>query len=507
MKTNLLNDLSNVVKKGTGLARSWSQVGRMSGEGAIEHPLSTHSAPFGTRWKNRGWKYVAMILCVFVLSIGQMWGETDYILGLFNVSDGNVALTKNSFGTNGALVYNGSSLSTTTAVSFKTSGGDAVTKGSIYYTTNMLTQANCTTATNAGTSSSDGYVRGFQIAVNSTYTLALGDVTATDIYIIGRFAKKQDASNVITIKNSSSETIGNISNNSSTGTNLTPNHFSGTFTGNITIQNTSTNSNDEYRALIYIIASDGGGGGGGCTSITPTWSTDYSGTTLNVGATSSTPVVGKDGSSGAVTFSSSDTYIATVNSSGVVTGVGAGTATITATVAADGGKCEGTVTKSFTIKAGITYDANGADGGSVPTDASTYAYNANITVAGNTGSLYKTGFVFNGWNTRSDGTGTHYDAGATIKMPAKSTGLVLYAEWVGYATSWEWWNSGQSNDGTDFTYLTDKNYLCSFKSSGNKAVACWDISGGAVYRGVKIKIIVWLSGSRVGNGCLLLSVI
>ena len=54
MRTNVLNDLSNVVKKGTGLACSWSQVGRMSEGGAIEHPLSTHSAPFGTRWKPGG---------------------------------------------------------------------------------------------------------------------------------------------------------------------------------------------------------------------------------------------------------------------------------------------------------------------------------------------------------------------------------------------------------------------------------------------------------------------
>ena len=240
-----------------------------------------------------------------------------------------------------------------------------------------------------------------------------------------------------------------------------------------------------------------------CTPITPTWSTDYSSTTLNVGATSSTPVVGKDGSSGAVTFSSSDTYIATVNSSGVVTGVGAGTATITATVAAAGGKCAGTVTKEFTIKAGVTYDANSATGGSVPTDDNTYAYNANITVAGNTGSLYKTGKVFNGWNTRSDGTGTHYEAGATMKMPSKSTGVTLYAEWVGYATSWEWWNCGQSNNSTTFTYITSKNYICSFASSASTAVASWDIEGGEYYRGIKIKtkdhsIAFWVqTGKRV----------
>ena len=56
----------------------------MSEEGAIEHPLSTHSAPFGTRWKPAGekgstrvWKHVAMIFAVLVMSvanIGMAWG-------------------------------------------------------------------------------------------------------------------------------------------------------------------------------------------------------------------------------------------------------------------------------------------------------------------------------------------------------------------------------------------------------------------------------------------------
>ena len=122
MKTNLLNDLSNVVKKGTGLACSWSQVGRMSGEGAIEHPLSTHSAPFGTRWKPAGekgstrvWKYVAMILCVFVLSVanvGTVWGATEDI----DVkTKGNTSTT----------AYTGSSLTSMSSISFTATGGSA----------------------------------------------------------------------------------------------------------------------------------------------------------------------------------------------------------------------------------------------------------------------------------------------------------------------------------------------------------------------------------------------
>ncbi len=45
----------------------------MSGEGAIEHPMSTHSAPFGTSRKARGWRYIASILMILMLCVGNAW--------------------------------------------------------------------------------------------------------------------------------------------------------------------------------------------------------------------------------------------------------------------------------------------------------------------------------------------------------------------------------------------------------------------------------------------------
>lgn len=78
---------------------------------------------------------------------------------------------------------------------------------------------------------------------------------------------------------------------------------------------------------------------------------------------------------------------------------------------------------SFTI----TYDGNGKDGGSVPS-ASTG--NGTITLAGNSGTLTRTGYNFLGWNTAANGTGTHYNTAASYNLTADVT---LYAEWEAVA--------------------------------------------------------------------------
>ncbi|MFH1154203.1 MAG: IPTL-CTERM sorting domain-containing protein [Pseudomonadota bacterium] len=76
----------------------------------------------------------------------------------------------------------------------------------------------------------------------------------------------------------------------------------------------------------------------------------------------------------------------------------------------------------------VTYDGNGALAGTVPVDASSpYLAGATVTVLGNTGNLTRTGYVFGGWNTASDGNGTDYAADDTFVMPAQD--IVLYAQW------------------------------------------------------------------------------
>ncbi|MGI5897482.1 MAG: InlB B-repeat-containing protein [Oscillospiraceae bacterium] len=74
----------------------------------------------------------------------------------------------------------------------------------------------------------------------------------------------------------------------------------------------------------------------------------------------------------------------------------------------------------------VTYNGNDNTGGSAPTDSSSYTSGASITVLGNTGSLAKIGYTFDGWNTEANGTGTTYAAGAQFTITADTT---LYAKW------------------------------------------------------------------------------
>lgn len=75
-----------------------------------------------------------------------------------------------------------------------------------------------------------------------------------------------------------------------------------------------------------------------------------------------------------------------------------------------------------------TYNANGATSGSAPTSSSN-AFGATVTVAGNTGSLTRTGFTLDGWNTQANGSGTNYILGnGTFTQGAANQ--ILYANWV-----------------------------------------------------------------------------
>lgn len=92
----------------------------------------------------------------------------------------------------------------------------------------------------------------------------------------------------------------------------------------------------------------------------------------------------------------------------------------------------------------VTYDGNGNTDGNVPVDSTTHSNGQDVTVLGNTGALVKTGYVFSGWNTQSDGAGTTYAAGATFTM--SSANVTLYALWTLEAALLGKWDNSNWDD-------------------------------------------------------------
>lgn len=76
----------------------------------------------------------------------------------------------------------------------------------------------------------------------------------------------------------------------------------------------------------------------------------------------------------------------------------------------------------------VTYEGNGSTGGSTPTDGTNYSNGDTATVLGNTGSLIRTGYTFDGWNTAANGSGTDYTGGDTFDITTSD--VTLYGKWT-----------------------------------------------------------------------------
>lgn len=83
--------------------------------------------------------------------------------------------------------------------------------------------------------------------------------------------------------------------------------------------------------------------------------------------------------------------------------------------------------KSVTYVANVAPDDPIQPTGSVPVDSNKYSSSQRATVKGNTGNLTRVGYVFGGWNTASNGSGTSYVGGERILM---TNNVILYAQWT-----------------------------------------------------------------------------
>ena len=95
----------------------------------------------------------------------------------------------------------------------------------------------------------------------------------------------------------------------------------------------------------------------------------------------------------------------------------------------------------------VTYDGNGADSGTVPSDSTEYRRGDTVTVLGNT-DLAKGYHSFTGWNTAAAGTGDSYLEDDTFVLGASD--VTLYAVW----TANQYTISFDSNGGSSVTPIT-----------------------------------------------------
>lgn len=94
----------------------------------------------------------------------------------------------------------------------------------------------------------------------------------------------------------------------------------------------------------------------------------------------------------------------------------------------------------------IRYDPNGGDGDAFTKvgDPGTQATTPEAA------TFLRKGHTFAGWNTKADGTGTAYQAGADVAYPAEGDTLTLYAQWEAnaYKTEFRDWRGRTITSGT-----------------------------------------------------------
>lgn len=74
----------------------------------------------------------------------------------------------------------------------------------------------------------------------------------------------------------------------------------------------------------------------------------------------------------------------------------------------------------------VFYDANGGSGSQTDSD-NPYFADETVTVL-DEGTMEREGYLFDGWNTEADGSGTAYEADDTFTMPQAD--VTLYAQWL-----------------------------------------------------------------------------
>lgn len=175
----------------------------------------------------------------------------------------------------------------------------------------------------------------------------------------------------------------------------------------------------------------------------------------------------------------------------------------------------GTVTDTWTVKAcnrtivvhtepntyTVKYDGNGNTGGS--TGSSNHTYGTAKALTAN--EYTKTGYSFNGWNTKADGSGTAYADKASVKNLTTTNGgtVTLYAQWTknSYYLDLNGWLDGKST-GNITGYGTADIYVDGVQKANDVTDFYQKIPYGSRYEIKDIKVVTGHTYVGVHSGSI-----
>lgn len=144
----------------------------------------------------------------------------------------------------------------------------------------------------------------------------------------------------------------------------------------------------------------------------------------------------------------------------------------------------------------VYYDGNGNTSGVNPKDGNQYSDGSQATIVSK-GSLVKTGYSFNGWNTMEDGSGDDYLYADKVSMNAN---LTLYAQWVeDNATSTDFANQINLN-----VYPNPVTDLLTIQTEKPVTISILDLKGVVVLQKEINKETSVIDVSMLSNGVYLL---
>ncbi|MBQ8575355.1 MAG: InlB B-repeat-containing protein, partial [Clostridia bacterium] len=150
----------------------------------------------------------------------------------------------------------------------------------------------------------------------------------------------------------------------------------------------------------------------------------------------------------------------------------------------------------------IAFNGNGATSGSMSNLAMTYGTAKNLTA----NTFVKTGYTFNGWNTKADGSGTAYANKVSVKnlTSAKGGTITLYAQWKANSYKIAFNGNGATSGSMSnlaMTYGTAKNLTANAFAKTGYTFNGWntkaDGSGTAYANKVSVKNLTSAKGGTI----------